>query len=322
MPPDQAKGAAMKILVTGGAGFIGSHVTDAYLKAGHQVTVLDNLSTGSRENVSPRAELAELDVSSPEAADLVARGGFEAISHHAAQVSVPQSMKDPMSDLEANAKGTLNMITAAGKAGAKRFVFISSGGAVYGEQKDLPISEEAVPVPASPYAAHKYLGEMYLSQLSAGYGMDWVVLRYANVYGPRQVIHAEAGVAVIFCRALSEGATPTIYRYDDQPEGMVRDYVFVGDVVKANLSALTTGAGRVYNIGTGKPTTTLALWETLAKVAGKVAKCDFGPPRPGDVRESLLNTGRAAIELNWRPRVALAQGLDQTWQWHLENHKA
>ena len=312
----------MKILVTGGAGFIGSHVTDAYVKAGHQVTVLDNLSTGNRDNINPKAELAELAVSSPEAAELVAKGGFDAVSHHAAQVSVPLSMSDPLSDLEANARGTLNMITAAGKAGVKRFVFISSGGAVYGEQESLPIFEDAVPVPASPYAAHKYLGELYLAQLAPGFGMDWVILRYANVYGPRQVIHAEAGVAVIFCQALSEGVTPTVYRYDDQPEGMVRDYVFVGDVVKANLAALTTGAGRVYNIGTGKPTTTLALWETLAQVAGKEPKCNFGPPRLGDLRKSLLDASRAAVELNWRPRVALAQGLDQTWRWHRETHKA
>ncbi len=305
----------MRILVTGGAGFIGSQVADAYLAAGHEVTVLDDLSTGNRANLNPAARFVQADVAGPQAAELVAGGGFDLVNHHAAQVSVPYSMEDPVHDQRVNALGTLNLIRAAIRGKVKRFIFVSSGGAVYGEQARLPIAEDACPRPASPYAAHKLLGEQYLAMLAAPAGLGWLVLRYANVYGPRQVVHAEAGVVVIFCRAIRAGRAPVIYRYPDQPEGMVRDYVYVGDVVRANLAALTGAPGRAYNIATGVPTTTLALWRALAAAAGVSAACSFGPPRPGDIQRSLLDWGLAARELGWRPEVDLARGLELTWAW-------
>ncbi len=303
----------MKILVTGGAGFIASHVADAYLAAGHEVVIMDDLSTGSRENLNPAARFVQMDVADPKAAELVAAEGFDVINHHAAQVSVPYSMQDPRADLRANAEGTLNLVRAAADAGVKRFIFISSGGAVYGEQEKLPIPEDALPRPLSPYAAHKLVGECYLPIFAQQSGLQYVILRYANVYGPRQVSHAEAGVVVIFCNAIQDGKKPTIYRYPDQPRGMVRDYVYVGDVVRANLAALERGDGGTFNIGTGIGTDTLTLWETLAAAAGADPDCDFGPPRPGDLKNSILDSRLAARELGWQPQVDLKQGLALTW---------
>jgi UDP-glucose 4-epimerase len=308
----------MRILVTGGAGFIGSQVVDAYLEAGHQVVVLDDLSTGKRENLNPAAELWELDVAGPEAARAVAAGGFQVVNHHAAQVSVPYSVEHPLEDLRVNGRGALNLLAAAAAGGARRFIFISSGGAVYGEQERLPISEQTPPRPLSPYAVHKLLGESYLPHFRAEHGLETVVLRYANVYGPRQSPHAEAGVVAIFCQALVAGRPVTVYRHPDMPRGMIRDYVYVGDCVAANLAALERGDGGVFNIGTGRPTATLDLWEELCRAAGGGAEPGFGPPRPGDLRRSLLDSDLARRELGWRPTVELAQGAALTLRWQRE----
>lgn len=305
----------MKILVTGGAGFIGSHVVDAYLAAGHQVTVLDDLSTGRRENLNPKAAFVEMDVADPRVRELLAAERFEVVNHHAAQVSVPLSAQDPLADLEANGRGTLNLLVAAAEAGVRRFVFISSGGAIYGEQEHLPTPEETVPRPLSPYGVHKLLGESYLPFFAQVHGLEWVVLRYANVYGPRQAPHAEAGVVAIFCSALLAGEQATIYRYEDMPQGMIRDYVYVEDVVRANLAALERGTGQVFNIGTGVPTTTLELYHTVAQAVGVEPRPRFGPPRPGDLRRSLLDVSRARRELDWQPRVSLAEGCRRTIAW-------
>jgi UDP-glucose 4-epimerase len=305
----------MRILVTGGAGFIGSHVADAYLAAGHQVVILDDLSTGKRENLNPAAELWELDVAGAEAAEAVAGGGFAVVNHHAAQVSVPYSVEHPLEDLRINGRGTLNLLAAAAAGGARRFIFISSGGAVYGEQESLPTAEETPPRPLSPYAVHKLLGESYLPHFRAERGLETVVLRYANVYGPRQSPHAEAGVVAIFCQHLLAGRQPRLYRHDDMPRGMIRDYVYVDDCVAANLAALDRGGGGVFNIGTGAPTATLDLLEELARAAGASAEPAFGPPRPGDLRRSLLDPSLAQRELGWRARVDLARGAALTMEW-------
>lgn len=305
----------MKILVTGGAGFIGSHVVDAYIKAGHQVTALDNLSTGSRQNLNPDAEFVEMDVADPGLAEFMAEQNFDLVNHHAAQVSVPQSMIDPQADLKANGQGVLNLLTASAESGVKRFIFISSGGAVYGEQKNLPTAENALPDPMSPYAAHKLLGECYCNIFSQNSGMETVILRYANVYGPRQVIHAEAGVVMIFMTAIGQGKKPTIYRYEDQPKGMVRDYLYVGDAVRANLAALHKGKGKAYNIGTTRPTSTLELYEAICRIAKVKPECSFGPPRQGDIKNSLVDINRAQRELDWQPKTSLEQGLALTWDW-------
>ncbi len=305
----------MKILVTGGAGFIGSQVAEAYLAAGHKVWVLDNLSTGSRDNLPAGARFAEIDLIQPEVAGFLERERFEVVNHHAAQVSVPLSAQNPQLDLTTNGRGTLNLLQACAASGVRRFIFISSGGAVYGEQERIPISEEALPRPLSPYAAHKLLGESYLPFFQAEHGLEYVVLRYANVYGPRQVVQAEAGVVAIFCDRLLAGKTCTVYRHQDMPRGMIRDYVYVGDVVRANLAALERGTGGIFNIGTGVPTSTLDLYQSLAAALGVDAEPAFGPPRPGDLRRSLLDISRAQRELGWEPRVDLAQGARLTIAW-------
>ncbi len=305
----------MKILVTGGAGFIGSHVAQAYQDQGHQVVVLDNLSTGRRENLAPGLRLVEMDITDPGLARFMAREGFTVVNHHAAQVSVPASTADPGEDLRINGMGTLNLLQAAAASGVERFIFISSGGAVYGEQEKLPIAEDTLPRPLSPYAAHKLLGESYLPFFAQARGLAYVVLRYANVYGPRQAPHAEAGVAAIFTDLLLQGRAGTIYRYQDTPRGMIRDYVFVSDVVEANLAALERGDQGIYNIGTGTPTATLDLYETLARAVGVDLPPGFGPPRPGDLRRSLVDCSRARRELGWQARVGLEQGCRRTVEW-------
>jgi UDP-glucose 4-epimerase len=280
------------------------------------VVILDDLSTGSTQNLNPKAEFVQMDVSGPGLMDFLASGKFEVINHHAAQVSVPQSVKDPEHDLRVNGLGTLNLLQGAVKSGVKRFIFISSGGAVYGEQEHLPVNETARPQPLSPYAVHKLLGESYLPAFASQFDLEYVVLRYANVYGPRQVAHAEAGVAVIFLTALARGEKPFIYRYPDQPQGMIRDYVFVEDVVAANVAALERGAGGIYNIATGVATSTLDLWLELVGAWGGDQDHEFGPPRPGDLKRSLLDNSLARRELGWQPRVDLAQGCGLTAAWH------
>jgi UDP-glucose 4-epimerase len=306
----------MKILVTGGAGFIASHVVDAYVEQGHQVTVVDDLSTGKRENLNPAANFVEMGITDKALGDLFAQEKFDVVNHHAAQISVPYSVEHPELDLRSNGFGVLNLLEASVKNNVSRFIFISSGGAIYGEQEVLPIKEETLPKPLSPYAAHKLLGESYLYTYGASHGLDYVVLRYANVYGPRQSIHAEAGVVAIFCERLIDGKTCTIYRYDDMPQGMIRDYVYVGDLVRANVMALDQGTGGILNLGTSVPTGTLDLYNALAKAIGSTAEVDFGPPRAGDIKRSLLDIGKAKNVLGWEPEVDLADGCTRTMDWY------
>jgi UDP-glucose 4-epimerase len=306
----------MKILVTGGAGFIGSHVVDAYLEQGHDVTVMDNLSTGKLENLNPAAELIEMSITDKAVAEVFAEKRFDAVNHHAAQVSVPYSVQYPELDLEANGLGVLNLLNASVKSGVGRFIFISSGGAIYGEQQKFPISEHALAKPMSPYAAHKQLGESYVFTYNALHGIDYVVLRYANVYGPRQSVHAEAGVVAIFCEKMLAGEACKIYRYPDTPQGMIRDYVYVGDLVAANLMALGKGTGEVFNLGTGVATSTLDLYDTLAKTINCRLEPKFGEPRSGDVKRSLLDITKAKDQLGWEPKVSLDQGCARTMDWY------
>lgn len=306
----------MKILVTGGAGFIGSHVVDAYVEQGHQVTVLDDLSTGKRENLNPAANFVEMGITDKGLSELFAREKFQVVNHHAAQISVPYSVEHPEEDLRSNGFGVLNLLEASVKNGVSRFIFISSGGAVYGEQEELPIKEETLPKPLSPYAVHKLLGESYVYSYGESHQLDWVVLRYANVYGPRQSIHAEAGVVAIFCERLLAGQTCKVYRYPDMPEGMIRDYVYAGDLKAANLLALERGTGEIVNLGTGVPTSTQDLYDALAKAIGSTAEVEYGPPRPGDIKRSLLDISKAKSVLGWEPKVGLAEGCVRTMDWY------
>ncbi len=313
----------MKILVTGGAGFIGSNVVDGYIDAGHEVLILDNLYTGKRANVNPEARFYELDIRSPEAADLILREKPDVLNHHAAQISVPASVMNPGFDADVNIRGLLNLLEASVKSGLGKVIFISSGGAVYGEAEEYPTSESYVPKPLSPYAITKYCSEHYLMYYRHQYGLDYTTLRYANVYGPRQIPHGEAGVVAIFMNNLIEGAVSTLNHFPDDDRGMVRDYCFVGDVVNANIAALRNGGGDFFNIGTGKGTKTADLYEEILAVI-KEMRLPLGEAlfkmkrqlaRPGDIKRSCLTVGKAQKILNWKPAVQLRKGLQKTLEW-------
>lgn len=306
----------MKILVTGGAGFIASHVAQAYVDAGHEVTVLDDLSSGVRANLPAGAAFREADVRDPDLAQWLAAERFEVINHHAAQISVPASVADPRFDAEVNLLGLINLLQGAAPHGLERFIFISSGGAIYGEMSHPPASEDLAPRPASPYAVAKLTGEYYLDYFAQQYGIAAITLRYANVYGPRQIPHGEAGVVAIFMDCLVTGRQPVIFRSDDMPGGMQRDYVYVGDCVAANLAALERGQG-AYNIGTGVSTDTSQLWRAVQQAAGRELGHDFGPARAGDIKRSSLDASRAVKGLGWQPAHDLAAGLAETWAWRL-----
>ena len=255
----------MKILVTGGAGFIGSNVVDGLIAAGHQVLVVDNLYTGKRSNVNPEARFFELDIRARETAELIKREQPDIIDHHAAQMSVPDSVSDPLFDADVNIKGLLNLLEAARKYGVGKFIFISSGGAIYGEAAEYPTSEGYQPQPLSPYAVSKFSSEYYLEYYRHQYGLDYTTLRYANIYGPRQIPHGEAAVVAIFMGNLLKERQSTLNHFLEDEKGMVRDYCYVGDVVKANLLALEKGAGDFFNIGTGVGTKTSELYDAIFK---------------------------------------------------------
>lgn len=311
----------MKVLVSGGAGFIGSHVVEALLAAGHQVVVLDDLSSGRRENLPAGVPLVVTDIREPDLAHRLAGEGVEAVSHLAAQISVPASVADPRRDAEINVAGTVNLLQCAMAWGARRFVFISSGGAVYGEPAAIPVREDHPIRPWSPYAVSKHCGEQYLDYFNRAHGLATVTLRFANVYGPRQIPLGEAGVAAIFMDALAAGREPTIFCPPGMPEGCLRDYVYVKDCARANLLALGAGQG-AYNIGTGVSTSTLALWRGIQAAAGRELGHRPGPFRAGDILRSALDSARAARELGWRPEYDLNAGLAETWAWAQGERKA
>lgn len=299
----------MKILVTGGAGFIASHVTDAYLAAGHEVSVLDNLSGGKREQVPQGARFVELDLRDRAGIEaLFAKERYELVNNHAAQMSVPDSVKDPRFDAEVNVLGLLNLLEAGRQHGLKKFIHISSGGTVYGIPKKLPAKETFPILPMSPYGITKAVGEDYLRFYALQYGIRYTVLRYSNVYGPRQMPHGEAGVVSIFIQKLMKGEIPMIFG-----DGKIlRDYVFVKDVARANLKAIEGGDGKAYNIGTNKATSVLALYKQIAKALGSKTAALHGPGRPGDLKANWLDYTKASKELRWKPEVSLAKGIKET----------
>lgn len=313
----------MKILVTGGAGFIGSNVVDGYIEQGHEVIVADDLSSGKRSNVNPRATFYEVDVRSREMEKVMEQEKPEIINHHAAQISVPASVSDPMLDADINIRGLLNVLQGAVKREAKKIIFISSGGAIYGEADEYPTSEKYLPKPLSPYAVSKYASEHYLAYYHHQYGLEYTVLRYANIYGPRQIAHGEAGVVAIFMDNLLKGRPSLLYHFPEDKEGMVRDYTFVGDVVEANKLALSRGNLECFNIGTGRETKTLELYETIfhvfQKLGGKSLEALSMPvrslARPGDLTKSCLVAEKAREILGWKPDTALEEGIRKTWQW-------
>ncbi|MBK8249488.1 MAG: GDP-mannose 4,6-dehydratase [Gemmatimonadetes bacterium] len=313
-----------RVLVTGGAGFIGSHVAEAFLAAGDTVEVLDNLSSGKRENVPASAVLHHLDITSSEAAALVRTGGFDVVCHLAAQIDVRKSVADPAYDAAVNIGGSLNLLEAVRASGrATRFVFSSTGGAIYGDFVQVPTVEDMPKDPESPYGIAKLSVEYYMGYFARVHGLDTVALRYANVYGPRQDPHGEAGVVAIFCKRALAGETLTVFGDGQQ----TRDYVYAGDVARANYLAATNPLPkmrqldvRAFNIGTGVETSVLDLARTIYASAGKEGTVNHAPARAGEQMRSSVNTSKAAKELGWTPQVSLAEGLARTYAYFASRH--
>jgi UDP-glucose 4-epimerase len=298
----------MRILVTGGAGFIGSHVVDRFVAAGHRVAVVDNLSTGSRARVNPEARLHVMDLRSARLADVFEAERPEAVAHLAAQAVVARSVADPVFDASVNILGGLNLLECCRRAGVRRVIYSSSGGAAYGDTDVLPTPEDHPTLPQSPYGISKITVEQYLRAWGEITGSRGISLRYANVYGPRQDGAGEAGVVAIFCHRLLTGQAPMIHGDGEQ----TRDYVYVADVAAANLLALECDVTGSVNIGTGVETSVNEMFRALAMRAAVAATPVFGPPRPGEQRRSCLSPALARRALGWVPTVPLADGLSQT----------
>lgn len=298
----------MKILVTGGAGFIGSHIVDAYISLGHQVTVVDDLSTGRKENLNPKAEFFQLQIQNERVENIFANQQFDIVNHHAAQMDVRKSVADPIFDAEINVLGMLNLLQNCVKFHVKKFIFASTGGAVYGEQDYFPADEAHPTWPLSPYGITKLVGEKYLYFYKEVHGLPYVILRYANVYGPRQNPHGEAGVVAIFTERLLKGERPTINGDGRQ----TRDYVFVGDVVRANLMALDYAKSDIFNIGTGVETDVNKIFDLINENTGAGKEEYHGPSKAGEQQRSCLSCSKIERVLGWKPEIELNEGLRRT----------
>ena len=298
----------MKILVTGGAGFIGSHIVDAFVAAGHEVLAVDDLSTGNINNLNASAPFQECDILSDAFQQLVEDFRPDIINHHAAQIAVPVSVDNPLEDARRNVLGSLAVFEAARRTSVRKVINISSGGAMYGEPVELPCNEEHPVVPESPYGLSKYAAELYLNLYHRLYGLDFTTLRYGNVYGPRQDPHGEAGVVAIFTERMLQGRPCTIYGDGLQ----ARDFIFVGDIVRANVQALERASGAAINIGAGVPTTVNEVFAALASAADYGADAVYEAARPGEIYRIYLDVERAAELLDWRPEVSFVEGIERT----------
>ncbi|MGO9620795.1 MAG: NAD-dependent epimerase/dehydratase family protein [Desulfobaccales bacterium] len=297
-----------KILLTGGAGFIGSHLAEAFLSQGHEVAVVDNLSSGRREQVPVGAQFYSYDIRSQETSDLIGRWRPQVLVHHAAQMSVRLSVEDPVMDARENIMGSLNLFQAAARVGMEKILFASTGGAMYGDQAPVPAREEDPAMPECPYGVAKLAVEHYLHFYQREYGITPISLRYANVYGPRQNGLGEAGVVAIFIEKFLAGEQPLI-----NGDGLqTRDFVCVEDLVAANLAALDYPRAGVFNIGTGRETDILTVYRQLQGIIGSPRGPAHGPAKPGEQRRSALDSTRAGKLLDWHPRLTLAEGLART----------
>jgi UDP-glucose 4-epimerase len=319
----------MRILVTGGCGFIGSHVVDAYVRKGHDIAIVDNLSTGTEANKNEKARLYKVDIRDASLEEVFRQEKPDIVNHHAAQISVPLSVKDPLTDAEINVKGTLQLLDLSQRYDIKKFIFASTGGAIYGEADQVPTSEDYHPIPASPYAIAKLSAENYIRFFGQHHGLHYTILRYANVYGPRQIPHGEAGVVALFTEALLQEKLPTLNRFANQPMGMIRDYCYVKDVAEANMAATAKDLLGMYNIATGVGTCTLDLYRLTLRVLremGVKLGAEYDEPkraeaRDGDILVSTLNPDKARRELAFQARHALEEGLSETVRWYLEKQR-
>lgn len=298
----------MKILVTGGAGFIGSHISDAYINAGHSVVIFDNLSMGVKENINPKAKFYQLDIRDEKVKEIFEQEKFDIVNHHAAQMDVRKSVDDPMFDASVNIIGVLNLLENCKTYGIKKFIFASTGGAIYGEQDYFPADENHPVRPLSPYGITKLATEKYLFYYEQVFGLPYVVLRYANVYGPRQNPHGEAGVIAIFAKKMLEGGQPHINGDGKQ----TRDYVFVEDVVRANILALDYAKSDIFNIGTGIETDVNVLFNEIKKLTNSNCNELHAPAKKGEQLRSVLDTKKIEKELNWIPKYNIEEGLRLT----------
>ena len=315
-----------KVLVTGGAGFIGSHVVDGYLEQGWKVVVVDNLSSGKKENLNEKTKFYQMDITDKRLDKIFAEEKFKLVNHHAAQIDVRVSVKKPMFDAGVNILGTLNLLNNCIKHRVNNFVFISSGGVVYGEPLDLPVNEHYPKNPLSPYGVSKHTIEHYLHYYRKTYGLNYLSLRYANVYGARQDPYGEAGVIAIFTQQMLRGKRPKIFGDGEQ----LRDYIHVSEVVNVNLLASqkieslnerkpSSPDDLAYNVGTGKGSSVNLLYQLLAEITGFKVQPIYAPERKGEIRRIFLNTDKAKKELDWQPQLNLREGLGKTVSWFREN---
>jgi UDP-glucose 4-epimerase len=298
----------MKILVTGGCGFIGSHIVDRYVNEGHDVVVIDNLSTGDMNNLNPKETFHKKDICDETIEEIFQREKFDVVNHHAAQINVRTSVDDPRFDAQVNIIGAVNLLTVGVKYGIQRFIFASSGGAIYGEPKQFPITEDFALHPLSPYAVAKMAAEKYIMAFARIHAFHYTILRYSNVYGPRQISKGEAGVISIFIHQILNNKECIIFGDGHQ----IRDYVYIHDVVEANVCALDCRSD-IFNIGTGVGTNVNDLINILSEITKKKIDHKHSAPRPGEVFKNVLDSSKAASVLRWKPQTPLKQGIHTTF---------
>lgn len=295
-----------KILVTGGAGFIGSHIVDRYISIGHKVVVIDNLSTGFKKNINKKAKFYNIDINNIKAVKkIINKEKPHIINHHAAIAEVVKSLKNPIPTYKSNILGTINLLLAGGQIGIKRFIFSSTGGAIYGEPDKIPATEKTPAIPLSPYGFSKFIGEECIKFYARMYGFNYLIFRYPNVYGPRQNPHGEAGVVAIFSELIKNNKRPTIFGDGTK----ARDYVYVDDITKANIIALKNGKNEIINLGWGEKISDQIVFDAIANIINFKKKPIYAPCRTGEVYQIALSAEKAGKILNWKPTISFKEGI-------------